>query len=37
MGFYDQAHLVNEFQSLCGLSPGAFRARAISDFSKTAH
>jgi methylphosphotriester-DNA--protein-cysteine methyltransferase len=42
-GFYDQAHLVNEFQSLCGLSPRLFLARAqaaapapeVSGFSNT--
>jgi methylphosphotriester-DNA--protein-cysteine methyltransferase len=35
-GFYDQSHLVNEFQALCGLSPSAFMARAVSGSSKTA-
>jgi AraC-like DNA-binding protein len=36
-GFYDQSHLVNEFQALCGLSPRAFLQRArISVSSKTA-
>jgi methylphosphotriester-DNA--protein-cysteine methyltransferase len=42
-GFYDQAHLVNEFKSLCGLSPRLFLARAqaadpaheVSGFSNT--
>jgi AraC-like DNA-binding protein len=34
-GFYDQSHLVNEFQALCGLSPGLFLERAISGSSKT--
>jgi AraC-like DNA-binding protein len=36
-GFYDQSHLVNEFQALCGLSPRAFFERTrISVSSKTA-
>lgn len=35
-GFYDQSHLINEFQSLCGLSPTLFLDRAVSGFSKTA-
>ena len=35
-GFYDQSHLVNEFQSLCGLTPGLFLERAVSGSSKTA-
>lgn len=36
-GFYDQAHLANEFRALCGLSPTAFLDTArISDSSKTA-
>ena len=26
-GFYDQSHLVNEFQALAGLAPGEFRER----------
>lgn len=26
-GFYDQSHLINEFQSLCGLTPGLFVER----------
>lgn len=34
-GYYDQAHLANEFKSLCGLSPSAFLQRTISDSSKT--
>lgn len=34
-GFYDQAHLANEFRALCGLSPTAFLA-AASGSSKTA-
>lgn len=35
-GFYDQSHLVNEFQALCGLTPTEFLGRAISGSSKTA-
>ncbi|MCW7541864.1 helix-turn-helix domain-containing protein [Aquabacterium sp. A7-Y] len=35
-GFYDQSHLVNEFQALCGLSPSLFLERAVSGSSKTA-
>jgi AraC-like DNA-binding protein len=35
-GFYDQSHLVNEFQSLCGLTPGMFLEHAVSGSSKTA-
>lgn len=35
-GFYDQAHLANEFRALCGLSPGEFAGRAVSGSSKTA-
>ena len=35
-GFYDQSHLVNEFQALCGLTPTEFLGRTISDSSKTA-
>jgi AraC-like DNA-binding protein len=34
-GFYDQSHLVNEFRSLCGLTPGQFVPRAVSVSSKT--
>lgn len=34
-GFYDQAHLANEFRALCGLSPSAFLAH-VSGSSKTA-
>ncbi|MDQ7957164.1 MAG: AraC family transcriptional regulator [Pseudomonadota bacterium] len=35
-GFYDQAHLVREFQALCGLTPGQFLVRrGISESSKT--
>jgi AraC-like DNA-binding protein len=35
-GYYDQAHLANEFQALCGLSPTAFLGQArISGSSKT--
>ncbi|MBT2332781.1 helix-turn-helix transcriptional regulator [Variovorax paradoxus] len=35
-GFYDQSHLINEFQALCGLTPAEFLGRAISGSSKTA-
>lgn len=31
-GYYDQAHLINEFRALCGLTPGQFR-RGVSDSS----
>jgi AraC-like DNA-binding protein len=34
-GFYDQAHLANEFRALCGLSPTAFLQRGIAQSSKT--
>ncbi len=34
-GFYDQAHLANEFRALCGLSPTEFLQRGVSLFSKT--
>lgn len=34
-GFYDQSHLVNEFQALCGLTPGQFLQRSVSGSSKT--
>lgn len=34
-GFYDQSHLINEFQSLCGLTPGLFLERAVSGSSRT--
>ncbi len=34
-GFYDQSHLINEFQALCGLSPRAFLERVVSVSSKT--
>ncbi|MBL0423066.1 AraC family transcriptional regulator [Ramlibacter sp. AW1] len=34
-GFYDQSHLINEFQALCGLTPGQFLQRSVSGFSKT--
>ena len=33
-GFYDQAHLTNEFRALCGLSPSAFLAH-VAGSSKT--
>lgn len=35
-GFYDQSHLVNEFRSLCGVTPTEFMGRAVSVSSKTA-
>lgn len=35
-GFYDQPHLVNEFQALCGMSPTHYWHSAISHSSKTA-
>lgn len=35
-GFYDQPHLVNEFQALCGLTPADYWQTAISGSSKTA-
>lgn len=31
-GFYDQSHLVNEFQALAGLAPGEFRERECGFF-----
>ncbi len=34
-GFYDQAHLANEFRALCGLSPNEFLQRGASLSSKT--
>lgn len=34
-GFYDQAHLANEFQALCGLSPTEFLRRGVAHSSKT--
>jgi AraC-like DNA-binding protein len=34
-GFYDQAHLANEFRSLCGLSPSLFLQRTVAQSSKT--
>lgn len=34
-GYYDQSHLVNEFRSLCGLTPRRFLERAVSGSSKT--
>jgi len=36
LGFYDQAHLANEFRALCGLTPGQFMARSAAGNSKTA-
>lgn len=34
-GFYDQSHLVNEFQALCGMTPARFLRRDVSGSSKT--
>lgn len=34
-GFYDQSHLINEFQALCGLTPEQFLRRRVSGSSKT--
>jgi len=34
-GFYDQSHLVNEFRSICGMTPGELLGRTISGSSKT--
>lgn len=34
-GFYDQAHLIHEFQAICGCTPTEFRRHAISGSSKT--
>src|SRR5690606_30535227 len=34
-GYYDQAHLANEFRALSGLTPNAFLERAVSGSSKT--
>lgn len=35
-GFYDQAHLSNEFRALCGMTPREFIGRRSSGSSKTA-
>lgn len=35
-GFYDQSHLINEFQALCGMTPEQFLHRDVSGSSKTA-
>lgn len=35
-GYYDQSHLANEFQALCGLTPTQFLLHATSGSSKTA-
>ena len=35
-GYYDQSHLINEFQAICGCTPMAFRREAISGSSKIA-
>lgn len=34
-GFYDQSHLINEFQALCGMTPEQFLQRRVSGSSKT--
>lgn len=34
-GFYDQSHLVNEFQAIAGLAPGEFRGRGCGFFQDT--
>lgn len=34
-GFYDQSHLINEFQALCGMTPEQFLRRGVSGSSKT--
>jgi AraC-like DNA-binding protein len=34
-GFYDQSHLINEFQALCGLTPEQFLRRSVSGSSMT--
>jgi AraC-like DNA-binding protein len=34
-GFYDQAHLANEFRALCGMTPREFLVRRSSGSSKT--
>lgn len=35
-GFFDQAHLANEFRALCGCTPAEYRRLAVSESSKTA-
>lgn len=35
-GYYDQAHLANEFRALCGMTPTEFLRRRVSESSKTA-
>lgn len=35
-GFYDQAHLANEFRALCGMTPSECFRRTVSGSSKTA-
>lgn len=35
-GFYDQAHLVNEFRALAGITPAQFLRRTVSESSNTA-
>lgn len=34
-GFYDQAHLANEFRALCGLSPSLFLQRGMSGIAQS--
>jgi methylphosphotriester-DNA--protein-cysteine methyltransferase len=34
-GFYDQSHLINEFQALWGLTPGQFLRHRVAGSSKT--
>jgi AraC-like DNA-binding protein len=36
LGFYDQAHLANEFRTISGLCPREFLARSVAHISKTA-
>lgn len=31
LGYYDQAHFIHDFKSICGISPGEYRA-SLSDF-----
>lgn len=35
LGYYDQAHLANEFRALSGLTPSQFLARSVAGISKT--
>jgi AraC-like DNA-binding protein len=34
-GYYDQAHLINEFRALCGVTPGEYLGQAVSGSSNT--